>query len=46
MVQEAFVGKLSVEERTKIGLTNDMVRVSVGWEHTDDRIGDVCQALN
>lgn len=37
--------KLSSEERTETGITDGMVRVSVGLEHIDDIIGDVGQAL-
>jgi O-succinylhomoserine sulfhydrylase len=37
--------KLSVEEREETGITDGMVRVSVGLEHIDDIIGDIEQAL-
>lgn len=37
--------KLSVEERVETGITDGMVRVSVGLEHIDDIIGDIRQAL-
>ncbi len=37
--------KLSSEERAESGITDGMVRVSVGLEHIDDIIGDVGQAL-
>ncbi len=37
--------KLSVEERAETGITDGMVRVSVGLEHIDDIIGDIKQAL-
>ncbi len=37
--------KLTVEERAETGITDGMVRVSVGLEHIDDIIGDVEQAL-
>ncbi|MEM1337460.1 MAG: aminotransferase class I/II-fold pyridoxal phosphate-dependent enzyme [Bacteroidota bacterium] len=37
--------KLSEEERHKVGITDGMVRVSVGLEHIDDIIADVAQAL-
>ena len=37
--------KLSEEERLKVGITDGMVRVSVGLEHIDDIIRDVEQAL-
>jgi O-succinylhomoserine sulfhydrylase len=37
--------KLSKEERVETGITDGMVRVSVGLEHIDDIIEDVGQAL-
>lgn len=37
--------KLSVEERAETGITDGMVRVSVGLEHIDDIIQDIKQAL-
>jgi O-succinylhomoserine sulfhydrylase len=37
--------KLSVTERTEAGITDGMVRISVGLEHIDDIINDICQAL-
>ncbi len=37
--------KLSEEARHKVGITDGMVRVSVGLEHIDDIIKDVDQAL-
>lgn len=37
--------KLSVAERAESGITDGMVRVSVGLEHIDDIIGDIRQAL-
>ena len=37
--------KLSEEERLKVGITDGMVRVSVGLEHIDDIIADIQQAL-
>jgi O-succinylhomoserine sulfhydrylase len=37
--------KLSTQERAETGITDGMVRVSVGLEHTDDIIDDVGQAL-
>ena len=37
--------KLSEEERSKVGITDGMVRVSVGLEHIEDIIADVAQAL-
>jgi len=37
--------KLSQEERSKVGITDGMVRISVGLEHIDDIIEDIEQAL-
>ncbi len=37
--------KLSVEERAETGITDGMVRISVGLEHIDDIIADIVQAL-
>ncbi len=37
--------KLSVKERTEAGITDGMVRISVGLEHIDDIINDIEQAL-
>ncbi len=37
--------KLSVEERAKVGITDGLVRLSVGLEHVDDIIEDVEKAL-
>ncbi|CCG52480.1 Cys/Met metabolism PLP-dependent enzyme [Flavobacterium indicum GPTSA100-9 = DSM 17447] len=37
--------KLSQEERLKVGITDGLVRVSVGLEHVDDVINDLKQAL-
>lgn len=37
--------KLSFEERAETGITDGMVRVSVGLEHIDDIIRDIHQAL-
>ncbi len=37
--------KLSIEERAETGITDGMVRVSVGLEHIDDIIADIKQAL-
>jgi len=37
--------KLSVQEREETGITDGMVRVSVGLEHIDDIIADIRQAL-
>jgi O-succinylhomoserine sulfhydrylase len=37
--------KLSVEERAAVGISDGMVRISVGLEHIDDIIADIEQAL-
>jgi O-succinylhomoserine sulfhydrylase len=37
--------KLSPEERSGSGITDGMVRISVGLEHIDDIIADIAQAL-
>ncbi|PHR50660.1 aminotransferase class I/II-fold pyridoxal phosphate-dependent enzyme [Cycloclasticus sp.] len=37
--------QLSVEELAKVGVSEEMVRLSVGIEHIDDIIGDIEQAL-
>ena len=37
--------KLSEEDRLEVGITNGLVRISVGLEHVDDVIGDLTQAL-
>ena len=38
--------KLSLEDRLKVGITDGLVRVSVGLEHVNDIINDLKQALN
>ncbi len=38
--------KLSVEERAETGITDGMVRISVGLEHVEDIITDIRQALD
>lgn len=38
--------KLSVEDRLEVGITEGLVRVSVGLEHVKDIINDLRQALN
>ncbi|MDW5287448.1 trans-sulfuration enzyme family protein [Formosa sp. PL04] len=38
--------KLSTEDRLETGITDGLVRISVGLEHTDDIINDLNQALN
>jgi len=37
--------KLTTEERNAVGISDGMVRVSVGLEHIDDIIADIEQAL-
>ncbi|WP_339841204.1 aminotransferase class I/II-fold pyridoxal phosphate-dependent enzyme [uncultured Maribacter sp.] len=37
--------KLSVKERAAVGISDGMVRISVGLEHIDDIIADIEQAL-
>lgn len=37
--------KLSEEERQKVGITPELIRISVGLEHIDDIISDIQQAL-
>ena len=37
--------KLSPEEREQVGITDDLIRVSVGLEHVEDIIEDVEQAI-
>ncbi len=37
--------KLSPQERLETGITDGMVRISVGLEHTDDITADIAQAL-
>ncbi|WP_424002236.1 trans-sulfuration enzyme family protein [Maribacter sp. IgM3_T14_3] len=37
--------KLSIEERAAVGISDGMVRISVGLEHIDDIIADINQAL-
>jgi cystathionine beta-lyase/cystathionine gamma-synthase len=36
---------MSSEERKRIGVTDALLRLSVGIEHVDDLIGDLGQAL-
>ena len=37
--------QLSVEERVATGVTDDLIRLSVGLEHIDDLIEDLTAAL-
>jgi O-acetylhomoserine (thiol)-lyase len=36
---------LTPEEQTKVGVTPEMIRLSVGIEHIDDILADLDQAL-
>ena len=38
--------KLSEDERIKVDITPELIRISVGLEHIDDIIADVSQALD
>lgn len=38
--------KLSEEERLRVGITDGLIRVSVGLEHPEDIIGDIERALD
>jgi O-acetylhomoserine (thiol)-lyase len=38
--------QLGPEEMAKAGVSEDMIRLSVGIEHVDDLIADLDQALN
>lgn len=38
--------KLSEDERQKVDITPELIRISVGLEHIDDIIADIQQALN
>lgn len=40
-----IAGHLTPDERASLGITDGMVRVSVGLEHVDDLLADVDQAL-
>lgn len=37
--------KLSVEERNSVGITDGLIRISVGLEHKEDILKDILQAL-
>ncbi|NQW75854.1 MAG: PLP-dependent transferase, partial [Cytophagales bacterium] len=37
---------LSLEDKAEVGITDGLVRISVGLEHIDDLIEDITQALN
>ena len=37
--------KMAPEERARIGVTDDLLRLSVGIEHPDDLLEDLEQAL-
>ncbi|MDY0780322.1 trans-sulfuration enzyme family protein [Tenacibaculum sp. IB213877] len=38
--------KLSIEEKQEVGITNGLIRCSIGLEFVDDIINDINQALN
>jgi O-succinylhomoserine sulfhydrylase len=38
--------KLSAEERMAVGITDGLIRISVGLEHVDDIIADIDQAIS
>ena len=38
--------KLTDEEKAKVGITNGMIRISVGLEHYEDILNDILQALD
>jgi O-acetylhomoserine (thiol)-lyase len=38
--------QLSPQEQRKVGVTPEMIRLSVGIEHIDDIIADLAQALD
>jgi cystathionine beta-lyase/cystathionine gamma-synthase len=38
-------GSVPLEVREKIGLTDSLIRMSIGIEHVDDLIQDLAQAL-
>jgi len=38
--------KMSAAERAELGITNSLLRLSVGIEDPDDLIADIGQALN
>ena len=37
--------KLTPEERANVGITDGLIRISVGLEHRDDILQDILQAL-
>jgi len=39
-------GKLSMEERQNVGITDGLIRISVGLEHIQDIIQDIENALD
>jgi O-acetylhomoserine/O-acetylserine sulfhydrylase-like pyridoxal-dependent enzyme len=38
--------QLSPQEQRKVGVTQEMIRLSVGIEHIDDIVADLAQALD
>ena len=43
---ETSHAKLSEEERRRIGITAELLRLSVGIEHVDDLLADLSRALD
>ena len=41
-----IVGNLTPEERADLGVEDGMVRISVGLEHVDDLLADMCRAAD
>jgi O-succinylhomoserine sulfhydrylase len=37
--------KLTLEERESVGISDDLIRISVGLEHIDDIIADLQKAI-
>jgi O-succinylhomoserine sulfhydrylase len=38
--------KLSINDRQAVGITDNLIRISVGLEHPNDIFSDICQALS
>lgn len=43
---ETSHAKMSAEERSRVGITDALLRLSTGIEHVDDLLADLSQALN
>jgi cystathionine gamma-synthase len=39
-------GDIPLEMRNRIGVTDDLLRLSIGIEHIDDLVADLDQAIN